>query len=71
MKTDRDLIRALARRLAENGSGAQRIRIAVRQAIAGEARSKGHILAALRRSPLVGTELDLRRVREGRRNFDL
>jgi hypothetical protein len=65
---DRDLIRSLARRLAEDGPDAARLRTAVSQTIAGEPPKKGGILAALRRSPLVGADLDLERSREeGRR----
>jgi hypothetical protein len=66
--TDRGLIRSLARRLAEDGRGAEQIRASVQLAVAGEAPKKGGILAALRRSPLVGVEVDLiRPVRAGRR----
>ena len=61
---DRDLIRSLARRLAEDGPEASRLRAAVNQTIAGEPPRKGGVLAALRRSPLVGAELDLTRPRE-------
>nr|WP_252393884.1 hypothetical protein [Candidatus Rhodoblastus alkanivorans] len=65
---DRDLIRSLARRLAEDGPEASRLRAAVSQTIAGEPPKKGGILAALRRSPLVGADLDLARPRvEGRK----
>jgi hypothetical protein len=58
---DRELIRSLARRLAEGGPEASRIRAAVSQAISGEPPKRGGILAALRRSPLVGADLDLSR----------
>jgi hypothetical protein len=61
---DRDLIRSLARRLAEDGPEASRLRAAVSQTIAGEPPMKGGILAALRRSPLVGADLDLTRPHE-------
>jgi hypothetical protein len=61
---DRALIRSLARRLAEDGPEASRLRAAVSQTIAGEPPKKGGILAALRRSPLVGADLDLTRPRE-------
>ena len=44
---DRDLIRSLARRLAEDGPDASRLRAAVSQTIAGEPPKKGGILAAL------------------------
>src|SRR2546430_1808106 len=69
--TDRDLIRSLARRLAENGPDASRLRAAVSRTIAGEPPKKGGILAALRRSPLVDADLDLTRPREKGRKVDL
>jgi len=65
-EADRHLIRSLARRLAEDSPEALRLRAAVSQHIAGEPPKKGGILAALRRSPLVGAELDLTRG-EGRK----
>ena len=71
LDTDRDLIRSLARRLAENDADAARIRAAVSQTIAGEPPGKGGILAALRRSPLVGAGLDLTRSRDTGRKVDL
>jgi hypothetical protein len=68
---DRDLIRSLARRLAEDGPEASRLRAVVSQTIAGEPPKKGGILAALRRSPLVGADLDLARPREEGRKAPL
>jgi hypothetical protein len=65
--TDRELIRALARRLSEAGPDAPRLRAIVAQAVAGEPPRKGGILAALRRSPLVGADLALVRSRESGR----
>ena len=67
---DRDLIRSLARRLAEGGPEATRIRSAVSQAISGEPPKKGGIVAALRRSPLVGQDLDFSRARIEEREVD-
>jgi hypothetical protein len=69
--TDLDLIRLLARCLAEDGPEAARLRAAVPQSIAGESPRKGGILAALRRSPLVGADLDLTRPREAGRKVDI
>lgn len=68
---DRDLIRSLARRLAEDSSDAAHLRAVVSQTIAGEPPKKGGILAALRRSPLVGADLDLARPREEGRNVQI
>lgn len=70
-EADRDLIRALARKLVEEGPDAGRIRRTVEQVVSGEARKPGGIVAALRRSPLVGAELDLTRPREAGREVDL
>jgi len=61
---DRELIRSIARRLAEGGAGADRLRAAVNQAISGEPPKKGGIVKALLASPLIGSELDLTRPRE-------
>ncbi len=68
---DRDLIRSLARRLAEDGPDASRLRAAVSQTITGEPPATGGILAALRRSPLVGADLDLARPREEGRDVKI
>jgi hypothetical protein len=61
LDTDRELIRSLAKRLAGNGPDSARIRDTVRLTISGEPSKKGGILDALRRSPLVGVDLDLDR----------
>ena len=70
-EADRDLIRALARKLVAEGPDAGHIRRTLRQAVAGEAEKPGGILAALRRSPLVGAGLDLARPREEGRKAGL
>jgi len=71
LEVDRNLIRSLARRLAEKGPEASRLRVAVNQTITGEPSKKGGILAALRRSPLVGADLDLSRSREEGRTVEI
>lgn len=68
---DRDLIRSFAKRLSEDTPEASALRAAVRKSIAGEPTRPGRILAALRRSPLVGADLDLSRPREKGRKVDL
>jgi len=67
---DRDLIRILARRLAEDTPEARELRDTVARNVAGEPPRKGGILAALRRSPLVGADLDLDRPREEGRSVE-
>ena len=71
LDADRALIRSLARRLAENDADATRIRATVKRTIAGEPPKKGGILDALRRSPLVGADLDVARSAAHGRKVDL
>ncbi len=71
LDADRELIRSLARRLAKQDEGAARIRASIGRSIRGEQPKEGGILAALRRSPLVGAELELTRTFEPGRNVDL
>jgi hypothetical protein len=68
---DRELIRSFAKRLAEDTPDSARIRAAVRRTISGEPTSRGGILNALRRSPLVGAELNLDRLVTANRKVDL
>lgn len=71
LDADRDLIRAVARKLTEDGAEAGQLRRTMQQAVSGEPPRRGGILAALRRSPLVGVDLDLTRSRETGREIDL
>jgi hypothetical protein len=71
LEVDRDLIRSLAKRLANNDQEALRLRADVSGSLAGEPPRKGGILAALRRSPLVGADLDLSRETTSGREVDL
>jgi hypothetical protein len=71
LDADRDLLRSLARKLTEDGPEAGQLRRTIQQAVAGEPPKAGGILAALRRSPLVGADLDLSRSREEGRKVDL
>ena len=71
LETDRDLIRTLAKKLIEEGPEAGHARRIVQQVVAGEPPRPGGILAALRRSPLVGADLNLARPREEGREVKL
>jgi hypothetical protein len=71
LATDRELIRSMARRLADNGQEANQLRDLVHRKIAAEPKKKGGILAALLRSPLVGADLELTRPRVDMRRIDL
>ena len=70
-ESDRALLRALARRLAEGGPDAAQTRATLERLVTGEPPATGGILAALRRSPMVGADLDLSRPREEGRDIDL
>lgn len=70
-EADRELLRTVARRLAEGGPDAERLRDAVSRSVSGEPSKKGGILRALLASPLVGSELDLSRSREEGREIDI
>jgi len=71
LKQDRELVRALARRLAENDPEVAGIRASVNIQIAPDTRKKGGILKMLRNSPLMGVELNLARRRVPPRRVDL
>ena len=71
LDADRELIRSLARRLADNGPDSARIRATVGRTVSGEPPKKGGILSALRRSPLVGADLNLKRPVMAGRKVDL
>lgn len=68
---DRELLRKVARRLAEDGPESERLRSAVKSLMGGEPPRKGGILKALLASPLIGSELDLPRPCEHGREIDL
>lgn len=71
LEADRDLIRALARRLAEAGPDAVPMRATVNQLMASDAPKRGGILEALRRSPLAHADLNLKRPHIEGRKVDL
>lgn len=70
LNADRELLRSLAKRLAQDDTEAKRIRSEVSRAVSRSTK-KGGILAALRRSPLVGSDLKIERPFDAGRNVDL
>ncbi len=70
-EADRARIRSLAKRLAEDGEEAVRLRAAIDGAAPAKLRPKGGIFAALRRSPLVGEEIRVARDVTSGRKIDL
>ena len=71
LNSDRELIRLLAKRLAEDDAAAAHLRADVGRSVGREQPKRGGVLAALRRSPMVGAELDLTRTFETGRDVDL
>ena len=71
LNADRELIRSLARRLSQNDPEVVHIRSELRRTISERPAKKGGILAALRRSPLVGADLNLVRTSEAGRAIGL
>ena len=71
LETDRELIRSLARRLASKDAQSARIRATVRTCVSDKPARKGGILEALRRSPMVGADLNLKRPTITGRKVDL
>jgi hypothetical protein len=68
---DQALIRSLARRLAEDTAAAAKLRAMVGKVATGKSAKPGGILAALRRSPLVGADLHVTRSRASGRKITL
>jgi hypothetical protein len=71
LEKDRELLRTLARRLAEETPEAERMRTEIKQDVSVQQGTKGGIWAWLRTSPLVGAELNLTRPFEPGRKIDL
>jgi hypothetical protein len=70
LDADRVLIRSLAKRLAQDDPEASRIRSELMQSVC-DMPKKGGILAALRRSPLAGADLKVKRSIEVGRKVNL
>lgn len=71
LEKDKELVRSFARRLAAGDAAAARLRASVEKEIGEAAPSGKQIWAALRASPLVGTELNLQREIVSPRDVDL
>ncbi|MGA2569755.1 MAG: hypothetical protein ABSF23_04485 [Terracidiphilus sp.] len=71
LKKDRELVRTVARKLAEDGPEAAQIRATVSEKIDPDTRRKGGFLKMLRDSPLMGVELNLTRRRVAPRKVEL
>lgn len=61
LKSDKTLLRMVAKRLAANDTAAAQLRCEIAQRVAAKPGHRGGILAALRQSALVGAELRIER----------
>jgi hypothetical protein len=61
LEKDKDLVRQFAKRLAANDAEAERLREAVTQRASKGPQTGKDIWEALRRSPLIGLDLDIER----------
>jgi hypothetical protein len=71
LASDRELIRSLAQRLAENGPEAKEIRTVIDGKVRADKRRRGGVLAMLRCAPAAAAELNLTRNRVAPRKVDL
>ena len=69
--TDKALVRSFAMRLAKKDAAATELRAEIARKISGNPPTRGQIYAALRRSPLVGADLNLERDGTLPRDIDL
>ena len=68
---DRELIRALARRLADKGPGSTRLRAEVTRSLSASTGKKGGVLAALLRAPAALADVKFDRPPMRERKLDL
>ena len=71
LATDRELVRAVAKRLAEDSPVAAEMRAKLSEKVAPDTRKKGGLLKMLRSSPLMGIDLNVTRRRVEARKVDL
>jgi hypothetical protein len=71
LEKDRQLVRSVAKRLAKDDADADRLREELNRTVSPQWSERGAIWAALRRSPLVGVELNLTREKSSGRDIKL
>lgn len=71
LESDKALLRAVAKRLARNDEAGARLRADIQAQVSPSGDQRGGILRALRRSPLVGVDLELDRETTSGRDLDL
>lgn len=71
LAADKDLVRSVARRLAENDRAAAELRADLGRKLDGQPTLRGGIVRALLDSPFAGADLDIVRDRGSGRDIDL
>jgi|SRR5665213_3496301 len=71
LEADKGLLRSVAKRLAQGDAAAGELRAQIAASIRPAAEQRGGILSALRRSPMVGADLELHRDNGSGRDIDL
>ena len=71
LTNDRELVRSIAKRLAADDAASAHLRLELGEALLGTTLRRGGILEALRRSPLVGAALEIKRSNSKGRNVTL
>ena|SRR5712691_6769475 len=71
LEQDKQLVRKLAKRLAADDEDARRLRAEVTKQVEQKASQRGGILAALLRSPLAGSGIEIEREFATGRDIDL
>ncbi len=71
LDSDKELIRALARKLVEDNSETNEIRANLQNKVLAPTSTKGEILAAFRNSPLVGSGILFKREKTSGRKIEL
>ncbi len=70
-ESDRSLLREVAASLTQGGAEADKIRTELKNLCSDHAPSKGGVISALRKSPLVGAKLKIERLKEVGRKVNL
>jgi len=71
LESDKGLLRAVARRLASGDAASVDLRTRIEATVGPTPNARGGIMSALRRSPLVGADLNLTRGTTSGRDVDL
>ncbi|HEX4197182.1 MAG TPA: hypothetical protein VHZ26_07040 [Caulobacteraceae bacterium] len=71
LEADKGLLRAVAKQLAQGDAASSELRATIEARVKPSKPERGGILQALRRSPLVGADIDFKREAGAGRDIDL